>query len=160
MSKVVSDLNEIISKAVEGLGYDFVGLDYSPGQHGSMIRVYADLIGGISLDDCQQISRHLVTVLSVELGEMEFSLEVSSPGLDRKLFNVEQCTKHISSKVKVVLRTAIDGRRKFTGVLSNVDGNMLSLTVDGETFNVDFINIREIRIVPDLNVGKSNQRGK
>ncbi len=160
MNKIVTELNQIIFKAVEGLGYDFVGLDYSPGPDGASIRVYVDLVGGISLADCQQISRHLVTVLDVELDGIEFSLEVSSPGLDRKLFNVEQCTKHISSKVKVVLRAALEGRKNFTGLLSIVDDNMLHIDVDNEMFIVDFINIREIRLVPDLQVGKNNQRGK
>lgn len=160
MNKAISDLEEIIAGAVTGLGYDFVGLDYSPGKSGSSIRVYVDLIGGISLDDCEQINRHLLTVLSVELDGMEFSIEVSSPGLDRKLFNIEQCVQHAGNKVKVVLRSAQDGRRKFTGLLKSVVDETLHLDVDGEEFDVDFINIREIRLVPEFKVGKNTQRGK
>ena len=154
---VATDIQKIVSTAVEGLGYDFVGMDYTPAKNGPALRVYVDLIGGISISDCEQVSKHLSAVLNVELDGMDYSLEVSSPGLDRKLFTLEQCRSYEGSKVKLSLHTPVtdSDRKNFSGVLSSVDdSNIINILVDGKELSIDFVNVREIRLVPEIQVGK------
>lgn len=116
---------EVIQKMVEpvigALGYQLWGLEYlGQGRH-TMLRIYLDKPGGINIDDCAEASRHISSLLDVEDPiKDEYTLEVSSPGLDRYLFTPAQYEQYLNESVKVRLSQAVSGRRNFAGVLHSI----------------------------------------
>lgn len=116
MSSKLDDLQGLLAPVVEALGYQCWGIEFlSQGRH-SLLRVYIDHADGILIDDCEKVSRQLSGVLDVEdpISD-EYTLEVSSPGMDRPLFTLEQFSAHVGEQVKIRLRTPFDGRRNFRG---------------------------------------------
>lgn len=104
----------IIERTLAGMGYELVDVEYA--QNG-LLRVYIDAPSGISLDDCEKVSRQLSRVLEVE-GVDYARLEVSSPGLDRPLKKPADFERFAGADVSVRLRRALEGRRNFEGVLT------------------------------------------
>lgn len=114
-------LQELVEKTVEGLGYEFVDLERAGG---GTVRVTLDAPhapGGVSVEDCERVSHQLTRVFSVEAVEYE-RLEVSSPGLDRRLSRLRDFERFAGQRVLVQLRAAIDGRRRLRGRLLGVIG--------------------------------------
>ena len=100
-------LEAVILPVVTGIGCEFVGLEYLvQGKH-SILRIYIDRPGGVTIDDGEKVSRQVGAVLDVEteLVRGEYSLEVSSPGVDRKIFSLEQFPQFVGKKVLVTLQT-------------------------------------------------------
>ena len=77
----------------------------------------------------------------------EYTLEVSSPGLERPLFKTDQFAQFVGDKVKIVMRSQVEGRRKFTGLIESVSADEIRLSVDGKTFKLDFAEIDKANIV-------------
>ena len=87
-----------------------------------MLRVYIDSENGVGVDDCAKVSRQVSGVLDVEDPiSGEYTLEVSSPGMDRPLFKLSQYQDYIGHVVQLRLRMPFDGRRKFKGVLNGIE---------------------------------------
>lgn len=153
MRQTYSGLEKIIIPVVEGLGCEFVGSERVNQDQHQILRVYIDKPDGIKLEDCQKVSSQLDAVLDVEgnINEAYF-LEVSSPGLDRKIFTVEQLEKQVGKKVKLKLNSGIDGRKKFSGVLKAINVKDSSCTLDIDGTDVIFIldTIDEARLVPEI----------
>ena len=104
---------------------------------------------GVVLEDCEAISRQISSVLDVEDPiNGEYTLEVSSPGMDRSLFKLEQYSDFIGHKLAVRLRVGFDGRRKFTGVLKAIEDDEVVLEMDGEEYLLPFELIDKANIVP------------
>ena len=131
MSSKLEQLQALLAPVVEALGYQCWGIEFiSQGRH-SLLRVYIDHANGILVDDCEKVSRQLSGVLDVEDPiSGEYTLEVSSPGMDRPLFTVEQYAAHVGAQVKVKLRSPYEGRRNFQGVLRGVEGQDVVVQVD------------------------------
>ena len=143
----------LLRPAVEGLGYELVGVECLAGRR-ALVRVYIDTVGdapaGVTLDDCERVSHQVSGVLDVEdpiAGG--YDLEVSSPGSDRPLFTVEHYERFRGRTARVTLEAPVDGRRRFTGVLAGVRGDVLVLEVDGEEFLLSIDSIGSARLVPD-----------
>lgn len=143
-------LENLISPIVSGLGYTWVGLEYFPQGKWSLLRVYIDKPGGLSVDDCALVSRQLNAVLSVESPiRGEFNLEVSSPGLDRLLFTPMQCQEQVGKLVSIRLIAPIGGKRNYQGRLQGIqDDKLCIITNDGEV-TLSFADIVEARLVPE-----------
>lgn len=144
-------LESVVSPAIVGLGYEFVGLEYfAQGKH-SILRVYIDCPDKISIDDCEKASHLLDSVLDVEadLVRGAYTLEVSSPGIDRKLFSLEQFPRFVGKQVSLTLETPLDGQRNFIGTLSAVNGEQISLEIKGAVINVNFANIAQANIIDE-----------
>ena len=111
-------LTEMLAPVVESMGFVFWGLEFmSNGKH-SMLRIFIDHEDGITVDNCADVSRQISSVLDVEDPiSQEYNLEVSSPGMDRPIFTLEQYAALAGNIVEVRLRMAFDGRRKFKGRL-------------------------------------------
>jgi ribosome maturation factor RimP len=135
MAQVNAQLQAIIEPAVTALGYELVGAEYlSQGRH-SVLRVYIDHENGINVDDCADVSRQISAVLDVEDPiHGEYTLEVSSPGLDRPLFTAEQYQRYSGSLADIRLRSPIEGRRKFKGRMHGVRDEQVVIDVDGEEY--------------------------
>jgi ribosome maturation factor RimP len=148
LQKITEILNDLIAPAVTALGFEFVGIDlYRQGRH-SLLRVYIDKEGGVTLTDCERASRQISAILDVEDPiQGRYDLEVSSPGLDRPLFTVAQYRKFVGKPVKIRLRTPLDGRRNFSGVIEAVNDETVTLIGEGETWVLPFIEIEKARLM-------------
>jgi ribosome maturation factor RimP len=143
-------LSELLAPTVTGMEYEFVGLEYLSGAHPAVLRVYIDQPDGITVDDCALVSRQLSAVLDVEdpiAGE--YNLEVSSPGLNRPLFTVEHFQQCIGERIKLKLRVPQDGRRKYTGQLTQVTDTSIELMVDNKAETIFVADIEKANLIFD-----------
>ena len=152
MTSKLEQLQNMLTPVVEALGYTCWGIEFiSQGRH-SVLRIYIDHEDGIVVDDCETVSRQLSAVLDVEDPiSSEYTLEVSSPGVDRPLFTLEQFQRHLGESAKVVLKLPQDGRRRLQGEIAAIDGEQEAVTfiVDGKPLVTAFDNIDKARIIPD-----------
>ena len=138
----------MIEPAVTGLGYELVDVQASNG--GRMLRLFIDKPGGISVEDCATVSRHLSRVLAVEGVDYE-RLEVSSPGLDRPLRKGSDFARFAGHRADVRMRTPDpSGRRRFVGVLRGAEAGRLSIELDGHTIGLDLADVERAKLVPEL----------
>ncbi len=114
-------IQKLVEPVVKALGFQLWGIEYlGQGRH-TLLRIYIDKEGGINIEDCAEASRQISSILDVEDPiKDEYTLEVSSPGLDRMLFRPEQYRDYIGSAVKIRLSANQDGRRNFMGTLKEV----------------------------------------
>jgi ribosome maturation factor RimP len=132
--KVFSVISHIIKEA----GYELWGIKYHLGGGHNSLTVYLDHKDGVTIDCCRKISKLLGPALDVEdIIPFKYNLEVSSPGLDRPLFTVEQYSKYIGSSVKIKLHKKIEGgQKKFNGVLKRVDEDKIILDSNGKEISL------------------------
>ncbi|MDO6563931.1 ribosome maturation factor RimP [Amphritea sp. 1_MG-2023] len=151
MSAKLSVLQELIEPSVVALGYQLWGIEMiSQGRH-SMLRIYIDAEEGIGVDDCANVSRQVSGILDVEDPiSGEYTLEVSSPGMDRPLFKLEQYKAFVGHVLQVKLRMPFDGRRRFKGVLSGIEDEDIVLVVDQEEYLLPIDHIEKANIVPQF----------
>jgi ribosome maturation factor RimP len=142
-------LTGLLQPLVEDLGYEFVGLEYRSNPKNPVLVIYIDLPDGIAVEDCEKVSREVAALLDVEDPiPGHYNLEVSSPGLDRPLFNLEQFERFRGETAQVTLFAPLEGRRKFKGrILGTADGRV-RLDQDG-TEDAEPNNIAKARLVPD-----------
>jgi ribosome maturation factor RimP len=151
MSNRVTELKKLLEPAIQALGYTLWGLEYLPRGRHSMLRVYLDKEGGINIDDCEQVSRQISSILDVEdpiTGE--FTLEVSSPGLDRLLFTLDQFSDYLGWHVKLKLTENFEKRRNFSGQLKAVIDDEVVLIIGDEEFTIPFELIEKANLVSDV----------
>ena len=133
------------------MGYVCWGIELLGQGRGSLLRIYIDSSAGISLEDCERVSKRVSGILDVEdpiAGE--YLLEVSSPGLDRLLFNRDQYEQFIGKTVKVRLSKAMDNRKRITGSIEEVTGDTLVLNESGREFRIPLGEIDRARLCPDV----------
>lgn len=144
-------LLDLFEPEVAALGYELLGIELGQNGHGSIVRVYIDKDDGIMIDDCVLVSQQLSGLLDVEDPiKGKFDLEVSSPGLDRPLFTIEQFRKFTGETVKLSLYEKLNGRKRFTGVLISVDDEKILINCDNEELEVPFKTIEKARLVPQI----------
>lgn len=155
-------LAELVEPTLAGLGFELVELQLS--NHGQFVRLFIDRpegAGGINVEDCATVSRHLVHLFAAEGVDYD-RLEVSSPGLDRPLRKEKDFARFAGQRVEVRLRAPdAAGRRRFSGVLRGAQDGVVALEVDGEALALELDAIERARLVPDLqphNVSKSGQK--
>ena len=148
MSKRTEQLKELLVPLVEDLGYTLWGIQYLQGR-GAVLRLFIDHEDGISVDDCARVSNEVSGLLDVEDPiPGEYNLEVSSPGLDRPLFELSQFDRYQGEDVQLTLLAPIAGKRKITATLVAVDGDTLEVTLDGETLRVPYSQVDRARLKP------------
>jgi len=139
----------LISSSVEALGYKLWGVEYTPLGRGSTLRIFIDSVAGVSLDDCVAVSRQVSALLDVEDPIFEeYELEVSSPGVNRRLFNKEQYSAFIGEQLHLRLRMPFKGRRKYVGFLSEVLINEMVLQVENHEYRIPFDILEKVRVQP------------
>jgi len=145
----IAQLNNLLAPVVEGLEYEFVGLEYKPASAQSVLRIFIDHADGINVDDCARVSRQISAVMDVEDPiKGEYTLEVSSPGLDRPLFTVEHYQQFQGEKIKCKLRMPFNGRRNFTGKLLETSETSIVLNIDNESVELFIDDIEKANLVP------------
>jgi ribosome maturation factor RimP len=143
------ELANLLEPTVERLGYELIDLEARLGGKGGLVRLYIDKPDGIDLDDCEKVSLAVSALLDVEDPVPgNYNLEVSSPGLDRKLTKVEHFQRFTGETVKVQMRFPIEGRRRFRGTLVSLDEESIVVEVDGESFSLPLKTIDTARLVP------------
>jgi ribosome maturation factor RimP len=142
-------LTDMLEPTVEALGFELWGVEYlSQGRH-SVLRIYIEGENGITVDDCAAVSEQVGSVLDVEdpiTGE--YTLEVSSPGMDRLLFKLDQYPGYVGEMVELRLRSAFEGRRRYKGVLQGIEGDDVVLRVDNHEYLLPHGAIEKARIQP------------
>ena len=134
--------------ALTGLGYELVDVQASNG--GRMLRLFIDKPGGITVEDCATVSRHLTRLLAVEGIDYE-RLEVSSPGLDRPLRKGADFARFAGHKAEVRMRTPdATGRRRFVGVLRGAQDGQVEMDLEGNKVQLKLEDVERARLVPEL----------
>jgi len=143
-------LTRLLQPLVEELGYEFVGLDHQSNPKNPVLVIYIDQPGGIAVEDCERVSREVAALLDVEDPiPGHYNLEVSSPGLDRPLFTLEQFERFRGEQVRLSLYAPQDGRRKFKGQILGAENGKIRLDQDGAEVELELGNIAKARLVPD-----------
>jgi ribosome maturation factor RimP len=131
------------------LGYELVDLEYAPGRAHAQLRIFIDRAAGVGLDDCETVSREVSALLDVEDPvPTGYTLEVSSPGLDRILRTPAHFQRFVGERVRVELVNPRGGRRRYTGRLAALNAAGIELEVDGAMVAVSFAEIGRARLAP------------
>lgn len=146
MPKLSHDLQQLIQPLIESLGCEFWGGYYS-GQSGGLLRILIDKEGGVSVDDCQRVSRQLSALFDVEnVISQQYTLEVSSPGVDRPLFTLAQFERFIGHEVRIQLLIPEDGQSRFVGKIMNVTDEKVILATANQPLVLPFSQIEKANL--------------
>ena len=149
MARKEQQLQELLAPTVEAMGYELWGLEYLSQGRYSLLRLFIDAENGITVDDCAAVSEQVGSVLDVEDPiSGEYTLEVSSPGVDRLLFRLEQFPAYVGEVVELRLRSPFEGRRKYRGVLTGIEGEDVVLQVDDHEYLLPHSVIEKARVQP------------
>lgn len=167
MADKATDIANLLSPTIQSLGLELLGVEYLPSPGGAVLRLYIDIpasaeVAGVEgeaprmvgIEDCEAVSREVSAQLDVEDPiSGHYTLEVSSPGVDRPLFTAAQFARFLGEEAKVVLQLPQDGRRRFQGRIAAVDGERIDFDVDAkpepQRVSVEMGNIEKARLVPD-----------
>jgi len=160
MTDKANQITAMLAPTVASLGLELLGAEYLPSPGSAMLRLYIDVPAGavgeggeprlVTIEECEAVSREVSAQLDVEDPiSSHYTLEVSSPGIDRPLFGAAQFARFAGESAKVVLRLPQDGRRRLQGEILRVAGEDITFNVDGNEFTVRADNIEKARLVPD-----------
>lgn len=151
---LTTQIVNIVEPVIHRLGYVLWGVEINQGAHSAFLRVYIDKTEGITVDDCGIVSQQISGLLNVEQPiRTPYTLEVSSPGLDRPLMNKEHYETVIGGQIKLRLRSLVDGRRKLVGKLCEIGDDHIILEEDqGLRHQLPMDVIDSARVVPDFSV--------
>ena len=148
MATLEQNLQEMLQDAVEDLGCELWGIECQRVGRFMTVRLFIDKDGGVTVDDCADVSRQVSAILDVEDPIADkYNLEVSSPGLDRPLFTLPQFERYIGQDIAVHLRIPVMERRKWQGKLERIENDMVILIVDGQEQVLVFGNIQKANVV-------------
>ena len=145
----IDKITELLKPVVEGLNYQFVGVELLSQDGQPLLRIYIDTDNGVTVDDCATVSHQISRVLDVEeVIRSEYHLEISSPGLNRRLFNIEQCQFYIGEMVKLKLfqATPLSNQKNFKARLIGVNDDQVVITSDGEEYEFSFDEIEKLNL--------------
>ena len=142
----------LIEPVVEDLGFELVHVEYAQAQGGWVLRLYVDKPGGINIDEITRVSREASTLLDVEdFMDKRYSLEVSSPGLDRPLAKPEHFEKALGKLASIKTKVPIDGRKRFKGSIDDCSNGKITITDNEEnTFVIEIENIDKAKLSLDF----------
>ena len=151
MTGLEKQLTELLEAPVAASGYEFVGLEFiRAGEHFTPHCVFLLIIeNGIDVHDCAEVSRQVSAVMDVEDPiTVAYNLEVSSPGLERPLFKPAHYQQFIGHDVNLVLKMAVNNRRKWRGVITAIEGEIVTITLDGTEEQFALSNISKANLIP------------
>jgi len=153
MAKITDKIVNLIEPVVTDMGYELVGVEYiASGKH-SVLRVYIDSDMGVGINDCEKVSRQISAIFDVEdpiTGQ--YNLEVSSPGIERPLFNISHYQRFLGSEVKLRMVRPINGQRKFRGTIGSVSEvhNTIELLTELESVTLEIEMIERANLVANF----------
>jgi ribosome maturation factor RimP len=153
MSSIAENLKEKIEPLIEEDGLELVDLKFFEGGPASVLRIYVDRSGGVTVDQCAHLSRKISDFLDMEdLIPVRYRLEVSSPGLDRPLVSGADFKRKIGERVKVFLKEEVDGKMELVGKIKNLEEENLLLLIESPASE---LNEGAEEIIPLKNVAKA-----
>jgi len=172
MALDVERVREIAERVAASSGLEIVEIEFLGGGKARMLRVFLDKpaagnepLSGVTHEDCANFSREFGTILDVEdVMPGSYTLEVSSPGLDRKLIKAADFNRFTGSRMKLTTRQPVDNNRHFEGRLESFKDGRLTLDLSlashksrkkmgaaaGEKIEIDFANVEKANLVPEL----------
>jgi ribosome maturation factor RimP len=149
--QLLDGVREALGPILQAYGLELADVEYRREAQGWVLRVFIDREGGVSIDDCAQVSGELGTILDVrEIIPNPYTLEVSSPGLTRSLKTAEDFQKYSSHLVKIRTFEPVDGRRNFKGTLLGLEGDLVRVMVDGQGYGIPLKNIAKANLEIEL----------
>jgi ribosome maturation factor RimP len=146
-----SELIKLLEPVIENLGYELADLQVKSGGPDGVLRLFIDKAEGIGIDDCEIVSCRVSAILDVEDPiQGNYTLEVSSPGLDRTLTKPAHFKRFMGQDVRVKLRFPLSGRRNYRGALKSADDEKIEVEVDGESHSLPLATIESARLIPTL----------
>ncbi len=148
----MQDLAQIFEPVIQSMGYELVGIEFSGGSQHGTLRVYIDRESGVNIDDCAAISHQISGILDVEEPiQQAYDLEVSSPGVDRPLFKLEDYERFTGCTAKIKMAVALDGRKNFKGELQGVSQpRYVKIEVDGKGYELPLSDIAKANLVGEI----------
>ena len=146
-------LSALLEPVVEGLGFELWELEYLPGRGNALLRLYIDTQAhaGITVDDCERVSRAASEVLdAADPVPGNYTLEVSSPGIERPLRTARHFAPYVGETVFVETVHLVDERRRFKGRLVAAGADSIEVEVDGRTYRLPIAGIRKAHLAPEL----------
>lgn len=139
---IQQEIENVLRDTVESLDCQWWGCEFMKHTHHALLRIYIDKPEGVTIDDCERVSRQVSALLDVhDLIPGEYRLEISSPGIPRPLFYLEQYALYIGQGVYLKLNRPVEGRRKVQGTLLAVQPDSVTLSVDDKEQTFPFLNI-------------------
>ncbi|MCD6363806.1 MAG: ribosome maturation factor RimP [Synergistetes bacterium] len=156
---IARQIESAIQKTVEREGVELLGVEFTTEGGRRVLRIYIDSSEGISLRECERVSRAVDPLLdSMDIIEGRYFLEVSSPGLNRPLFKKKDYERFKGSTVKINTIEPVEGRRNFTGEIIDVGESEVIVKVNGVEFRISFENINKARLVEEPKLKKEEKR--
>ena len=141
-------LSEKLAPTVEGLGYDLLGIETESAKQGTLVRCFIDKDQGVTIDDCERVSRQLGDLMEAEqLLNQAYTLEVSSPGVDRPLFTLEQIANQRGAVIEVRLTQLFEGRRKIAGEVLGVNGDIVHLADTSNEYEIPYQMVDKAKVL-------------
>ena len=145
---VIDHVIRVAEPLLNKMGFELIDVEYVTEHGRRVLRFYVDKDGGITLDDCAMVSRQFSDVIEDEdISQHEYVLEVSSPGLNRRLKRENDFLQVIGKKIKVKMIVPIKGRQKFTGYLRGIEDGTLSLEIEKESILLPLRDIAKANLV-------------
>ena len=142
-------LNDLIKSAIEKMGYELTDIEIKTQGREQLISIFIDNLTGINIEDCEIVSRQISLLLDVENPiSGKYILEVSSPGLDRKLTKLNHFKRFMGNELRIKLLRSIDGRRNFRGKLLAANKESIKVQVDDQLYKLPIDLIEIARLVP------------
>ncbi|KGQ19217.1 Ribosome maturation protein RimP [Lysobacter dokdonensis DS-58] len=156
MTDKANEISALLAPTVTSMGLELLGAEYLPSPGGAVLRLYIDVPQAeaeqrnVGIEDCEAVSREVSAQLDVEDPiSGNYTLEVSSPGVDRPLFAPSHFERFLGQSAKVGLKLPQDGRRRLQGRIDKIQGDTITFDIDGQPFEVAFDNIDKAKLVPD-----------
>lgn len=148
-------LTDLVRPGAEAHELELVLVEVSGAQRSPLVRIYLDRQGGIGIADIAPANKWIRELLD-PLPELArgYTLEVSSPGIERPLITLEHFERFVGSDATVTVSPEIDGRKRFTGTIASVEGTDILLDVDGATIRVPFRSVGKARLRAEFDFGK------
>jgi len=145
----IETLERLLTPAIESLGCQLWGIEYQPRGRHSRLCIYIDREDGVTVDDCARVSREVSALLDVaDPISGSYTLEVSSPGLDRILFNREHYVESVGERIELTVTEPLEGQRHLKGRLKRLDDDQLVIDAEGSEYRLALSSIQKARIVP------------
>jgi len=148
---VVKRVSQLVEPVLDEAGIELVDIEYLSERGRCVLRVFVDRDGGITLNDCAQLSREIGVLIDVkDIIQHEYVLEVSSPGLNRPLKKEKDFLWAIGKKVKVQMANPVKGRSNFTGYLKDLKDKMLCLDVENNPVLLPLRDVKKANLIYDF----------
>lgn len=151
-NKIYDQLLQMLAPLCAARDLEIWGIEllFGAGGRHKIVRIYLDAPAGVSIDQCADISRHLSLALDVDdIIPGAFTLEVSSPGLERPFFTLEQMRPYLGHEIRVRLSTSLEGRKNFKGRLLAIEDSTLALDIDAATYVLNWADVTKANLIYD-----------